>query len=270
MASRNLFEYEEHFVAFIDFLGFAAAIADADDEARTRLLTLLVNLSEAQSEFVVETRATPDGVATEVAPNITTFSDNIVISYPLEKLRAQGYYDEARSPAFILDSFSKLLSWLAIAALRIGFLIRGGATIGRLYHSRGVVYGEGMVEAYRIESQVANYPRVVLSDSVVSKTDWANHSKVLTDADGLKHVDYFKGLFLEMVVAPDGHSPSPGELIKTASEVMASRLRALHMKNQRAYSKWVWFCHQIQDGIDRVDPAVRKRFGLSREDIPMP
>ena len=93
MVSRNLFEYEEHFVAFIDFLGFAAAIADADDEARTKLLTLLVHLSEAQSEFMVETRATPEGVATEVAPNITTFSDNIVISYPLAKLRDQGYYD---------------------------------------------------------------------------------------------------------------------------------------------------------------------------------
>ncbi len=80
MQSENSFEYEEHFVAFIDFLGFADAIDSASDEARTKLLTLLIALSQVQSEFMVETRATPDGVATEVAPNITTFSDNIVIS----------------------------------------------------------------------------------------------------------------------------------------------------------------------------------------------
>lgn len=233
MPDRRLFEYEEHFVAFIDFLGFAAAIEAASDEARTQLLQLMVALSETDSEFTIETRATPDGVATEVAPNITTFSDNIVISYPLEKLRAKGYYSDQNTPTFILDGFAKLLSWLAISALRIGFLIRGGATIGRLYHSNGVVYGEGMVEAYRIESQVSVYPRVVLSEKIANRSNWISSPRILMDADGLRHIDYFSALFLNPIEAPDGRTPSPAELFSTSIEVIASQLDRLRSKNNQ-------------------------------------
>jgi hypothetical protein len=32
-------------------------------------------------------------------------------------------------------------------------LIRGGATIGKLYDSQGVVFDEAMIEAYEIESR---------------------------------------------------------------------------------------------------------------------
>lgn len=269
MPDRRLFEYEEHFVAFIDFLGFAAAIEAASDEARTQLLQLMVALSETESEFTIETRATPDGVATEVAPNITTFSDNIVISYPLEKLRAKGYYSDQNTPTFILDGFAKLLSWLAISALRIGFLVRGGATIGRLYHSNGVVYGEGMVEAYRIESQVSVYPRVVLSEKIANRPNWISSPRILTDTDGLRHIDYFSALFLNPIEAPDGRTPSPAELFSTSIEVIASQLDRLRSKNnQRAYAKWVWFSHQVAESLDRIAPAVRRQYRLQAERLP--
>jgi hypothetical protein len=264
------FDYEEHFVAFIDFLGFADAIDSADEDARTKLLTLLVALSKVQSEFLVETRATPDGTATEVAPNITTFSDNIVISYPLEKLRAKGYYSDTETPAFILDGFSKLLSWLAIAALRLGFLIRGGATIGKLFHSGGVVYGEGMVEAYRIESGISVYPRVVLSANVIARQNWAQSPRILTDTDGLKHVDYFKDLFLSPVETPQGRSPSPKQLFDDACGTISSSLERLRSaKNQRAYAKWVWFSHQLSESILRQNPAVRRQYGFRKDMLPL-
>lgn len=269
MQSETRFEYEEHFVAFIDFLGFADAIDSASDEARTKLLTLLIALSNVQSEFMVETRATPDGVATEVAPNITTFSDNIVISYPLEKLRAKGYYSDAETPTFILDGFSKLLSWLAIAALRIGFLIRGGATIGRLFHSGGVVYGEGMVDAYRIESAISVYPRVVLSAQVAARPNWARSPRILTDVDGLKHIDYFKDVFLSPVEAPDGRTPSPQQLFDEACETVTASLDKLRgARNQRAYAKWVWFSHQLAGSLDRIKPAVRRQYGFRVDKLP--
>lgn len=269
MASKSPFEYEEHFVAFIDFLGFADAIDSADDEARTKLLTLLVALSKVQSEFMIESRATPDGVATEVAPNITTFSDNIVISYPLDKLRVRGYYSDESTPTFILDGFSKLLSWLAIAALRIGFLIRGGATIGRLYHSNGVVYGEGMVEAYRLESNVAIYPRVMVSASVAGRPNWAQSSRILTDTDGLRHIDYFKDLFLSPVEAPDGHYPSPRQLFDDACNTISNSLHRLRaVKSERAYAKWAWFSRQLAESLDRQPKVVRRQYGFQRERLP--
>lgn len=263
MALNTSFEYEEHFVAFIDFLGFTEAIATVDDERRTKLLRLLVALSELQTEFTIETQAAPGGVATEVAPNITTFSDNMVISYPLEKIRAKGYYDATRTPLFIMDGFARLISWLAIAALRIGFLIRGGAAIGRLFHYHGVVYGEGMLEAYRIENQVSVYPRIVLSDSVIGRPAWNASPKILTDVDGLRHVDYFSGLFLNSVVAPDGYVPTPAELYTGARQVISSELKRLKVSNQqRAFAKWTWFERQVSEGLTRIGEGDLKRLGV--------
>lgn len=57
-------------------------------------------------------------------------------------------------------------------ALRIGLLVRGGATIGKLFDGNGIVFGEAMMEAYHIETRIATYPRVVLSRKITERHDW--------------------------------------------------------------------------------------------------
>lgn len=81
---------------------------------------------------------------TTMRPAVSTFSDHIVVSYPLQPLYDAGS-DEQFTAYTVLYHFSKLLASIAAAALRIGFLVRGGATIGKLYHTRGVVFGEALI-----------------------------------------------------------------------------------------------------------------------------
>lgn len=40
-------------------------------------------------------------------------------------------------------------------------LLRGGITIGDLYHDGSIVYGSAMNEAYLLESKKAKYPRII-------------------------------------------------------------------------------------------------------------
>jgi len=54
----------------------------------------------------------------------------------LQPIYADTGPDEHIGAIFIMSQFTNLLTRIAAAALRIGFLVRGGATIGKLYHAR--------------------------------------------------------------------------------------------------------------------------------------
>jgi hypothetical protein len=93
------------------------------------------------------------------------------------------------------SQFQQLLGRLAAAALKIGFLIRGGVTIGNLYHAQGIVFGPAMVEAYELESRTAVYPRIVVSHTIMRRPKWIANSLVfLKDDDGLYCVNYYRDL----------------------------------------------------------------------------
>jgi hypothetical protein len=75
----------------------------------------------------------------------------------------------------------RILSGVAEMALRIGALIRGGYSYGRLYHENNVVFGEAMVDAYRPERDVAVYPRAVVSDRILQ---WRANRRLSSNAVG--------------------------------------------------------------------------------------
>lgn len=263
------YSYEEHFVAFIDFLGFAEAIDSTDDNRRTRLLDLLIGLSQLQGDFNVEVKPTESGTITRVIPNISTFSDNIVISYPLEKLRAIGQYSDDKPPFFIIHAFTQLVSRIAAAALQLGFLIRGGATIGKLYHSKNVVYGEAMVEAYRIESRVSNYPRIVMSSRITHRPNWKGQFRILTDHDGLKHLDYFSDLVLGSVEPGDTYTKNVQAVYAAFTQTINSNLNGLKASGSlQAYAKWAYFAEQVRRSLDGIPVQALEAFGIDKAMIP--
>lgn len=54
-----------------------------------------------------------------------------------------------------------------------GFLLRGGLTVGPLLHTKKHVVEPAMVEAYRLESKVAIYPRILIDEKVVAVANTA-------------------------------------------------------------------------------------------------
>lgn len=88
----------------------------------------------------------------------------------------------------------------------IDVLVRGGIARGQLIHDRIMVVGPAMIEAYRLESKEAFYPRIIiekeLKDQIESdiKDYVKNHSGMTTlpirdnlfktDEDGWCYLDY--------------------------------------------------------------------------------
>jgi hypothetical protein len=156
---------------------------------------------------------------------------------------------------------------IASDALRIGFLLRGGAAIGRLYHAQGVVFGEALVEAFRIESQTSIYPRVVLSPSITSRPGWIEQqTDIVKDSDGLYHVDYFTGLLPTRLRTGDCK-----EWLADAIEVVSGNLTALATQGKlKELSKWTWFAHHFRAGLEKTNPELLKKMGIALDVTPWP
>jgi len=54
-----------------------------------------------------------------------------------------------------------------------GILLRGGLTIGNIIHDdKGTVFGQGLIDAYKLESHSAKFPRIILSDKLIKELNY--------------------------------------------------------------------------------------------------
>jgi hypothetical protein len=230
----------EHLVVYMDLLGTREAIRTWDGKKLNSFTTLLHNLAQIRSEFdVTETPAEGGTTQVRVRPAVTTFSDHIIISYPMERVQ---HFAGGQGLLMVLHMAELLVARVAVAATGLGLLVRGGATVGQLYHSGGVVLGKALVEAYELESRVSIYPRIAVSRKLYSQMT-INHPSLVEDYDGIKHLSYFSS----MIHASGGQ---PGDEFKRRANVWLARLREIIADNIREFeqrerwnelAKWAWF-----------------------------
>ena len=263
---------EEQLTVFIDFLGFSEASTDTDESTVSKVLELLISLSELRAEFDVQSTLQGTGKTLPFEPAISTFSDNIVISYQLGPISTVIGNDEPFNLLIIMDHFNWLLTKIATAALHIGFLLRGGATIGKLYHAGGVVFGEALVEAFQIESRISIYPRVVLSHKITSRLTWIEQQQNITRGDdGLYHFDYFRKLALIPLLPANSYPAGVDARIKHVISTIARKLTEFERQGKlNELAKWAWFAREFRSSLEREDPKILKVAGVSLDAIPWP
>ena len=149
-------DYRKHIVAFVDILGFKAMIDQI--EAGTlhhgflnQCLSFSERLGRGQLKF-------------------TIMSDAIVISREFEarrtKIAGRPRWKPFTTEENVKGIFSTL-SLLSISFLRMGVFVRGAVTIGNLYHRGNVVFGDGLVKAYLLETNKAVFPRIIVSPELL-------------------------------------------------------------------------------------------------------
>jgi hypothetical protein len=81
-----------------------------------------------------------------------------------------------------------------------GILVRGGIAKGQLHHTAKVVFGPALIEAYRLESQIAKFPRILLDrdthadfkqNNIGHDIDPVFRPEVQLDNDGPPFLDIF-------------------------------------------------------------------------------
>jgi len=104
------------------------------------------------------------------------------------------------------------ISYLCIAALQNGFLLRGAIVCDKVFHRERKIFGPALVKAYEMESKKAIYPRIILDDGIIDiarehhsrshspdwEVDFIKEGMIMQDSDGLYFIDYFYKILSEL------------------------------------------------------------------------
>lgn len=243
--------YEEHLTAFIDFLGFSEASFD-DPLKIEAILSTLQQISSLKSEAGLRWFEGEGEGPFTIEPAVSSFSDHIVLSYPTSQLRSLAPEDEL-SLSLAFPNLRYRVGMIAAQAFQLGFLIRGGISIGGLYHSRGIVFGDALIEAYRLESSTAVYPRIVVASSVADRPEFERLDSRLVrqDCDGQHCFEYIFPMLMSLNTEP---VPIQGMTNWYRDNIghIDEQIRIFSGAGRtREAAKWEWFRTELQHSLIR-------------------
>ncbi|NYT40937.1 hypothetical protein HZY97_09240 [Sphingomonas sp. R-74633] len=205
------------FVGFIDILGFSdLVIRDCESAAPGEMH--LPSLKSAIHAALA--------IAEAAEARISQFSDSIVVAAP--------FYPEAGK----LEQFLVLSKELQANLFKAGILCRGGVSHGRHFHDETILFSQGLIEAYQLESAVARNPRIIISlDTLDLIYPSGKISDILLlDDDGLPFIDFASGI-------------SEAEL----NDIMLKFRPMLKTENASIRSKIAWLFRYINFCFPAID-----------------
>ena len=160
-------EYKEHFVAFLDVLGFKSLLKNASCEELYSIFEVIHKKTCG--------RRNQNGVEIQAYNHIhhTILSDSVIVYI-------RSDIDDAF--AALIDICNKLQYSLANRAKPI--LLRGGIAIGTLFYENDIVYGEGLSSAYLLENNLAKYPRIIFTGDTLER-GLQNTKYMFVDMEGI-------------------------------------------------------------------------------------
>jgi len=165
--------YENRIVAYADILGWKNASNDLSQYSRLsdavqKIVDYAAKFSDEIKQALRNTQGVPEVIIEEHGSiEFSFFSDNFAVSAPVD----YGWM------------IFKILSFACHDLLREKFLVRGGVTMGNLFHRRGIIFGPALVEAVALEQDKPSYPCLLCSKELGQYLEQANYTDkvVLTD-----------------------------------------------------------------------------------------
>lgn len=147
------------------------------------------------------------------------------------------------------------LSHLIWDSMRLGIWMRGGISIGDISVGKDRPWGIGIIEAYRTESTIANYPRVALAASATqafqSKKLFSGEPyKFDRDEDGVWSLDIVS-TYINMASLNEGQDIARSEALEILTQLNESE-RSL-VASPREYEKIKWLCHKWNQKIYQLE-----------------
>lgn len=238
-------EYQTRAVAFIDVLGWKNLVTDSlhDAKLRHRMHNAIGALGALARQYAGE-----EDSRTKSYDRALQFSDNIAISIPYTR------------PSDLARLARQIAEYQSVMALS-GFLMRGGITVGPLYHEGSIVLGPALNDAVEFESSIARTPRVIvakhLTDALLEEgrklpSHWPF---IRTDDDDFVFLDY-----LTTIATSPAGTKTLEAFIAEGIEKNASVAR--HLENYRWLErKWA---EAKADSKWRLEISLRLRESLAK------
>lgn len=255
MSSTTQYVFHHRAVAFLDVLGFRQFLQEFDAEARAnRRLPVFDNdeQPQGQGKYVstkandfINTFKAAIGQLDEQKYRYYLFSDNICITSITETTAAD------------LQDLLLVLTKLYFDFAKQGYFLRGGIDYGLFIDEDTIAIGKPLAVAYELESKMAVYPRIALSQDIVDQFQAFNASGdkefdypfadvLITDAmegDPIRHLNIFLQVF------QSDYEEDRRGFFSDYRAVITHHL-SINEGNHRVYEKYRWLAEQFNGFVD--------------------
>lgn len=215
--------YQDRYCAFVDILGFRQLIERLDSD---------VGQFDALRNLLTRVHSTHSGASPERQDSdfrAQSISDAVAIStIPTQ----EG-----------LTEILEALQSLAVDLLVEGYFVRGALVRSPLYHDDRMVFGKALVRAYSFESEVAKFPRIMVTREVrediirfSARPHKSNNSPrnscLRQSSDGPMYLDV-----LQPVVALFKKKEHPYEKLSSLEEANHRRYLSIRDRIQQRYEE---------------------------------
>lgn len=177
---KDLIDTEPRIICFLDILGFSEFINHYDKDITSTFLQDIQESFALAREHLLDNRNIYNKEAIEHL-EYQTFSDNVCISIP--------YFDNENDFLSNFNILSIYVRGLQMIMMSKGFFMRGGISIGSYYADDNIIFSKGLINAYKLESEKAIYPRILVDKVIIEKI--LNYRESQIDYFGLKQAVIF-------------------------------------------------------------------------------
>jgi hypothetical protein len=255
--------YEDRILAFIDILGFSAAVDDTircydcknldkcidckkiNKNREYKNLEILYKTEEINNLFdeIHYQLSIKDIFSDELRfmnRVITQISDSIIISYSIDN----------DIHHILQDAY-----FLCVKAMEKKFLLRGSIVYGKVIHTQKKIFGPAFLKAYEMERSKAIFPRIIIDKQIfeIAKccyskctnpdAEYENFMKLTSnDFDGFNYISYFDKLHTGVnsgIKGEQGHLLLLYENLKKLEENIE--------KEDNIKCKYLWFKEKYTD-----------------------
>lgn len=225
-------KFEDRAVAFIDVLGFKSVV-NAAGQGGSKHVELEKLLDVLESAVPNLDGTVDQTVPKDLIPRHIYISDSIILSAPLTSSQMPSYRGLSTLVMRVIQISHTLLSK--------GYLLRGGISVGPVWHTNSNIVGPAYQEAYEIETKT-KLPRVELSPD--AKSYWIR-TEDNSNRMCLEYMDHFMVNVLHDYYIPN--NTEHGVIKETYEHYENISNDALSCNLlEPAKEKWLWFQQFLQ------------------------
>jgi hypothetical protein len=131
-------------------------------------------------------------------------------------------------------------------------------SLGDLFASRenSIVFGPALVDAYKLESQNAVYPRIVIDRRLIKRAEEGGYIAEWSDylqrgEDGAYFLDYLFGTALTGFAVPGAPDPK-GQIKAHRNAIERAIADNIHQRNERIRQKYMWLALYHNSTVKRL------------------
>ena len=236
--NKNTLEATLNIIGYIDILGVKEELLNGNENSELNIIHTIFKNAVTASNL------------DKGKYNIRIFSDNILIA---KQTKSTKMYDDA-------FEVLKFLSYIQLNALLCGKLVRGSLCIGNLYIDNIFTLGKGLVTAHKYEDEIANYPRIIIENSVakgILKSHYGIEPLIHKDFDNYYFIDSLYTIIDSVKLYEHAE-----DIVRAILNVMLTNT-IKHSADARIMQKWRWayyylstFCSKHSINIEYATPYI--------------